>query len=97
MSKIGQQSHYYPLTSQTVAYTGTAGTISNAVGDHIQVVRITTTTVAFIAIGVSPTATTSDMYMAADESELFTIHAGQKVSAIQAASGGNLHVTEMTQ
>jgi hypothetical protein len=83
-------------THQSVAYTGTAGTISSAVGAQTYCVRIVVTTAAYVKIGDSPTATSSDMYVAPSREEYFTCSPGQKVSAIQVASGGSLHVTEMT-
>lgn len=83
-------------THQSVAYTGTAGTISNAVGAQTYKVRVVVTTAAYIKIDNSPTATSSNTYMAADSPEYFTITPGQKVSAIQVSSGGTLHVTEIT-
>lgn len=83
-------------THQSVAYTGTAGTISNAVGDNVRAVRVMVTTAAFIKIGSSPTATTSDVPMLTPNvAEIFLINGGEKVSAIQSAAGGNLHVTEL--
>jgi hypothetical protein len=83
-------------THQSVAYTGTAGTITNVVASQTYKVRVLVTTDAYIKIGNSPTATTSDVYMAAFEPEYFTITPGQKVSAIQVTAGGSLHVTEIT-
>ena len=83
-------------TSQVVAYTGTAGTISNAVASGVYVIRVVVTTAAHIAIGTDPTATTSDVYMPADTPEYFVVSPGEKVSAIQVSSGGNLHVTEVS-
>jgi hypothetical protein len=50
-----------------------------------------------VKIGNSPTATAADMYMAANVPEYFTVSPGQKASAIQVSSGGDLHVTEMDQ
>jgi hypothetical protein len=97
MSKLGQQSHYKPKTHQSVAYTGTAGTITNGIGAQIQVVRIVSTSACYVAFGVSPTATTSSIYMPADKPEYFTVAPGDKVSAVQVSAGGTLHVTEMTQ
>jgi len=85
------------ITHQKVAYTGTAGTISNAVGAQSYAVRVIVTTEAFVKIGDAPTATANDMYMAPDREEYFIITPGQKVSAIQEASGGTLHVTEMSR
>ncbi len=82
-------------TAQSVAYTGTAGTITNVVGAQTYKVRVTLTTAGFIKIGNTPTATTSDTYMPADSPEYFTITPGQKVSAIQLTAGGTLYVTEI--
>lgn len=82
-------------THQSVAYTGTAGTITNAISDGVQKVRVIVTSAAYVKIGNAPTATSSDVYMPADAPEYFTIKAGQKVSAIQVSAGGTLHVTEI--
>ena len=81
-------------THQSVAYTGTAGTIATAITGGVTKVRVIVTTAAYIKIGDSPTATTSDVYMAADAPEYFTIRPGMKVSAVQVTSAGTLHVTE---
>jgi hypothetical protein len=82
-----------PVTHQNVAYTTTAGTITNAVASRV--VRVVCTTAAYVRIGLNPTADTSDMYMAAEVAEYFRIEPGHKVSARQVAAGGTLHVTEM--
>lgn len=82
-------------THQSVAYTGTAGTVTNVIGAQIYKVRVVVTSAAYIKIDNSPTATTSDPYMAADSPEYFSITPGQKVSAIQVSAGGTLHVTEI--
>ena len=82
-------------THQSVAYTGTAGTIATAITSGHNKVRVYVTTDAYIKIGSSPTATTSDVPLAAKSAEYFTINPGEKVSAIQDASGGTLHVTEV--
>lgn len=83
-------------THQSVAYTGTAGTITNAVGAQTYKVRVVVTTAAYVAIGNSPTATAASVYCPADTPEYFTITPGMKVSAIQLSAGGTLHVTEIT-
>ena len=87
---------FRPSTSQTVAYTGTAGAIANAVGPFTTHVRVVVTTAAFITIGEAPVATTAHMFMVANVPEIIMIRPGEKVSAIQSAAGGNLHVTELT-
>lgn len=82
-------------THQSVAYTGTAGTIATAISSGISKIRVVTTTAAYIKIDGSPTATTSDVYRPADVVEYFTVTPGMKVSAIQVSANGTLHVTEI--
>lgn len=88
---------FRPKTHQSVAFTGTAGTISNAIGAQINLIRVVVTEAAYIAIAKSPTATSAGVYLPADTPEYFTVNGGEKVSAIQVSSGGTLHVTEMTK
>jgi len=83
-------------THQSVAYTGTAGTITSAVATGIQKVRVVCTSAAYIVIGNSPTATSAGVYVPADTPEYFSITPGQKVSAIQVSVSGTCHVTEIT-
>lgn len=86
-----------PGLTQTKAYTGTAGTIDNAISDGVNVIRVWLSTAGYIAIGKSPTATTADIPMPANTPEYFIVPMGSKVSAIQASSGGSVYVTEMTR
>ena len=88
---VGQARHY-----QSAAYTGTAATITNAVGTETYIVRVVCTTDAFIKIDNSPTATTSDVFCPASTPEYFSITPGQKVSAVQSSASGTLYVTEIT-
>jgi hypothetical protein len=83
-------------TAQSVAYTGTAGTIANAVGSQTYKVRVVATTDCYIKIDNGPTATTSDTLLPGLSAEYFTITPGQKVSAIQVSAGGTLNVTEIS-
>jgi hypothetical protein len=83
-------------TTQTAAYTATSAAITNAVGTSTTTVRIVCTTAAYITFGVTPVATSAHVYMPAGIPEYFDIAPGHKVAAIQVASGGNMHVTEMT-
>ena len=94
MSKLGEQNHYKPAASQTVAYTAAAGT-GTAVGAYTQVVRLVATTACFVRFG--GTAVTTDLYLPANVPELFTINPSDTISAIRLSSDGNLHITEMTQ
>lgn len=82
-------------TVQNVAYTGTAGTISNATAAYPQLIRVICSTAAYIAITAAGTAaTTNDVLMGAGIAEYFIVNGAVKVSAIQVASGGVLSVTE---
>lgn len=89
--------HYYPRTTQTITVGTASAAITNAVGANIGVVRLISTTACHIKIAQTPTATTSDAYMAAGREEYFTIHPGEKVAAIQNAASGTMYVTEMSK
>lgn len=93
MSRIGTPLR--PGAHQSVAYTGTAGTITTASDAQTQVIRVVCTTAGFISIGADPTATTAGIYMPANIPEYFIVAGANKVSAIQLSAGGTLHVTEM--
>jgi hypothetical protein len=82
-------------THQSVAYTGTAGTITTAFSGGLKKARIVCTSAAYVKVGVAPTATTSDVYCPADAPEYVSVAPGEKVSAIQVSAGGTLHVTEI--
>ena len=80
------------VNHQSANYTATAGTIANAVGSSV--VRVVATSDCYIAVGVSPTATTSDIYLPAGAIEYLRCVPGDKVSAVQALVAGTIHVTE---
>lgn len=77
----------FPLTNQKVTFTGTAGTISNAVGSETTLLYIITDAAAHIAIGGSPTATTNDMAVAGEVPLWVAVepNSSLKVSAITRA------------
>jgi hypothetical protein len=83
-------------TTQSIAYSGTAGTIAKPVGSQTYAVRVVCTTDAFVRIDDNPTATTSDALLPAGAPEYFTITPGMKVSAVQLASSGVMYVTEVS-
>lgn len=97
MTVMGDPTTLAPGTTQTVAYTGTHGAISSAIGADTHVVRVLCTTDAFIVFANTPVATTSGMPVSAGIAEYLNIKPGSKVSAIQRASGGDLYVTEMSK
>lgn len=79
------------LTHAGVAVTSLKGGIDQ---NPAMIIKVMITTAGFIKIGPSPTATTADIPMAANVPEFFRFAQGDKVSAIQSASGGNLFVME---
>lgn len=83
-------------TTQAVAYTATAGVTTNAVGSQTYMVRLVANSACHIAIGTSPTATTSDPFLPANWVEHVTVTPGQKVSAVQAATNGLVTATSGT-
>lgn len=84
----------YPGTSQSKAYTGTAGVIDNAVGAGVTCVQVVCTTAAYIAVGSAPTAAAGNWYVPANTPVLIMVKSGDKVSAVQVSSGGTLYVNE---
>jgi len=91
--------HWRQGTTQSVTFSqATAAAIASGVGDHIRAVRVVVKSPAYIAIGPSAVATTSDMYMASDSPAVFSIAPGEVVSAIKINAGTSiLYVTELTQ
>ena len=87
---------YRPTTCQTVAYTGTSAASTNAFASSTHLVRVVATSDCFITFAGTPTATTSDIFLPAYTVEYFMADS-VKVAAIQSASAGDLHVTEMTK
>lgn len=86
---------------QNVTYTGTAGTITNALPQGTASVWLYCSTAAYVKIGASPTATTADFPIPANSPVIIPLDfaAGEqaqlKVSAVQVASGGSLYVIPM--
>ena len=83
--------------AQVVAYTGTAGTIANALPPQAAFVWVFVTSIAHVKVSknsLSQTATTADFPLPANwpiKIPLDGNDGNYKVSAIQSAAGGNLH------
>lgn len=84
--------------TQSVAYTGTAGTITNPLPTDCTAVWVWTTSDAYIKVGSSPTATSTDFPLMAYVPVVIPVHTtslqsanGVKVSAIQISAGGTLY------
>jgi hypothetical protein len=84
---------------QVVAYTGTAGTIANFLPAGTQKIWIFCTSIAHVKISAAGTAaTTADFPVPASVPVIFEVDSSKgpyKVSAIQSAAGGNLHVAPL--
>lgn len=83
-----------PVTTSKVAMSGTSAQ-SSAIGANIQYVRLVADANCHYNIGVNPTATTSTVYLPANEIETIKISEGEKVAGICAS--GNLYVTSLTE
>ena len=83
-----------PVTTSKVAMSGTSAQ-SSAIGANIQYVRLVADANCHYNIGVNPTATTSTVYLPANEIETIKISEGEKVAGICAS--GKLYVTSLTE
>lgn len=82
-------------SGSVTSYTGTAGTTS-AMKPGVNAVWVLCTTAAYVKVGVGVTATNVDWPVAANVPVIIPLEAdGSVVSAVQVASGGNLHVIGM--
>jgi len=84
-----------PGTTQTITTSGSSAAISTAFATGTTVVRIVATEDVNIKFGSTPTATTSDPFIPANQVEYFKVTAGEKVAAIQNSTAGTCYVTEM--
>lgn len=85
-------------STSSVSYTGTAGSSFSMIaagGSATAVVRVLTTTAAYIAVGSAPTATASDMLLPANTEIILEIPTGNKVSAVPLTTSGTMYVTHM--
>jgi len=71
-----------PVAEQTVAIGGASTATTNAFGNSTAMIRVHTDAICSIAIGSSPTATTSKMRMAADQTEYFSVSPNMKIAVI---------------
>ena len=82
---------------QVVAYTGTAGTIANALPPNAEFVWVFVTSIAHVKVSKGgASATTADLPLPASYPVKIPLPGNDgtyKVSAIQSAAGGNLHVS----
>lgn len=72
------------ITTQVLTHTGSS-VQSAGFDSDTRFVRIHTDSVCHVIAGDNPTATTSNMRMAADQTEYFGVRPGQKIAVIQGA------------
>jgi hypothetical protein len=90
-------SNYRPVKTQTITTSGSSAALSTAVVEGVDAVYLTATENCYVAWGASPTATTSDMYLAKDWPYCMKIAVGEKLAALQVSTGGTLYVTEVSE
>lgn len=71
-----------PLRTQTVAISGTSAATALAFTENTRMVRVHTDVICSLAVGTAPTATTSDLRLAADQTEYFGVKPGEKIAVI---------------
>lgn len=71
-----------PIIEQVVAITS-SHTESLAFSDNTHFIRVHTDAICSVLVANSPTATTSNMRFAANQTEYFSVNPGQKISVIQ--------------
>jgi hypothetical protein len=81
------------ISTEKVTASGTS-VQSAAFGENIEYVRIVADADCHIAFGVNPTATTSSIYVPADDVEYFKVSPGEKVAVIGSV---NLYVSDLTE
>ena len=82
-----------PVTTQKVTSSGSSAA-SSAFGANIEYVRVIPDADCHIEFGVSPTATSSKIFLESKTSEYFKVSEGEKVAVIGSV---NLYVTELTE
>jgi hypothetical protein len=82
-----------PVTTVKLASTGTSSATA-AFGANIEYVRVISDADVHIEFGKSPTATTSTIYLPADDVEYFKVSEGEKLAAIGTA---NVYVTQLSE
>lgn len=82
-----------------VAYTATAGNSADFTNaNRTSIYRVVCTTDAYVAVGNSVTATTSNgAYFAAGIPDYIRVAEGERISAIRVSADGNLNITPLSK
>ena len=70
-----------PLVEQTIAISG-ASAQSAAFAGTTDIIRVHSDAICSVLVGPNPTATTSTMRLAADQTEYFVVNPGDKIAVI---------------
>ncbi|SHM41110.1 hypothetical protein [Bradyrhizobium lablabi] len=81
-------------TGQDVTIGAASAACTNAFGTQTYKIRVKATSDCRVKINKAPTATATDTYMGAGDTEWFTCNPGEKIACIQVSAGGTLNVTE---
>ena len=81
-----------PTTTEKLASSGTSSQTA-AFADGIEYVRVIADADCHILFGSSPTATSSSIFIPADQPEIFKVNPGEKVAAIGSA---NVSISELS-
>ena len=82
-----------PGTTQKVSPSGSSAATAAKFGTQTEYVRVASDADLHIVFAVSPTATTNDIFLPADQPEIFKVSPGEKMAAL---GSGNVSVTEMS-
>lgn len=88
---------FRPGVTQSISATTTSAATSNAFASGIAEVMVTVTSACFVTFAGTPTATTSDVYLAAATPYFFRVSASDKAAAITASGTSTVYVTEVTR
>ena len=83
-------------TTQAVSFTSTSTANTTAFSAGTTTIRVVASTRCHLALGASPTATTSSPALPANLPEYIVISPGQKIAAIRTTTSGTLHVTQVS-
>ena len=83
-----------PGDSQRVAV-GSSSTQSTALSSETIIVRVVADVDCYLAFGDNPTATTSDLFLAAGSAEYFGVTPATKIAVLYTGSNGYLNIVEM--
>jgi len=82
-----------PVTTEKLNSSGTSAA-SSAFGANCEYVRVIPDADCHIEFGITPTATTSTIFLEAKSSECFKVSEGEKVAVIGSV---NLYITQLSE